>query len=229
MTETPIAVLGLGEAGSAFASALIAAGAHVRAYDPVVKAPPGAVDCTDEADAVRTAGLVLSVNTARAAFAAFQAAAEHLASDAVWVDMNTTEPSLKQRLSTLASTRGVAFADFAIMAPVPVRGLATPLLASGQGARRAASVLGAYGACVEVLDAPAGRQPSESSCAVCSTRACRRPSSRRSRRHAPWVSRTGCGTTSLRNSPTHPSTHFTASSPGLTATPHAGPTRWPPS
>ena len=70
--------------------------------------------------------------------------------------MNTTEPSLKRRLSTLASTRGVAFADFAIMGAVPVRGLATPLLASGGGARRAAAVLGTYGACVDVLDAPAG-------------------------------------------------------------------------
>ncbi|MET0993175.1 MAG: DUF1932 domain-containing protein [Mycobacterium sp.] len=55
------------------------------------------------------------MNTARAAFAAFQAAADHLAADAVWADMNTTEPSLKRRPSTLASTQGVAFADFAIM------------------------------------------------------------------------------------------------------------------
>ena len=156
MTETPIAVLGLGEAGSAFASDLLAAGAHVRAYDPAVKSPRGAVDCIDEAEAVSTAGLILSVNTARAALLAFQAAADHLACDAVWADMNTAEPSLKRHLSTLASTRGVAFADFAIMGAVPVGGLATPLLASGEGARRAATLLGTYGACVEVLDAPAG-------------------------------------------------------------------------
>ena len=64
MTET-IAILGLGEAGSAFASDLLAAGAHVRAYDPEVKPPQGAVGCVDEADAVSTAGLILSVNTAR--------------------------------------------------------------------------------------------------------------------------------------------------------------------
>jgi 3-hydroxyisobutyrate dehydrogenase-like beta-hydroxyacid dehydrogenase len=69
--------------------------------------------------------------------------------------MNTTEPTLKRRLSALASERGVVFADIAIMTSVPGRGLATPLLASGEGARRAAMLLGAY-ACVEVLDEPAG-------------------------------------------------------------------------
>lgn len=101
MGETPIAVLGLGEAGSAFASDLIAAGA-------------------------------------------------------VWADMNTTAPTLKRRLSTLASVRGVAFADIAIMGAVAGRGLATPLLASGDGAPRAAIMLRAYGAYAEVLDGPAG-------------------------------------------------------------------------
>ena len=156
MTEAPIAVLGLGEAGSAFASGLVAAGGHVRGFDPITTAPPGVVNCLDEADAVSTAGLILSVNTARTAFSVFQAAADHVAVGAVWADMNTTEPTLKRRLSALASERGVAFADIAIMTSVPGRGLATPLLASGEGARRAAMLLGAYGACVEVLDEPAG-------------------------------------------------------------------------
>src|SRR6478609_4815154 len=142
MIEAPIAVLGLGEAGSAFASSLVAAGGHVRGFDPITTAPPGVVNCLDEADAVSTAGLILSVNTARTAFSVFQAAADHVAVGAVWADMNTTEPTLKRRLSALASERGVVFADIAIMTSVPGRGLATPLLASGDGARRAAMLLG---------------------------------------------------------------------------------------
>ena len=75
MTETTIAVLGLGEAGSAFASDLVAAGAVVRGYDPAVTAPDGVIDCANEADAARTAELILSVNSASAAIAAFRAAA----------------------------------------------------------------------------------------------------------------------------------------------------------
>jgi 3-hydroxyisobutyrate dehydrogenase-like beta-hydroxyacid dehydrogenase len=156
MRETPIAVIGLGEAGGAFASDLIAAGVHIRAYDPVVTAPPGAVNCINEADAASTAGLILSVNTGRTALSVFQAAADHVAAGAVWADMNTTAPTVKRHLSTLASKKGMAFADIAIMGAVAGRGLATPLLASGDGARRAATMLGAFGAHVEVLDGPAG-------------------------------------------------------------------------
>ena len=223
MGETPIAVLGLGEAGSAFASDLIAAGGHVRAYDPVITALPGAVNCVNEADAARTAGLILSVNTGGAALSVFQAAADHVAAGAVWADMNTTAPTLKRRLSTLASVRGVAFADIAIMGAVAGRGLATRLLASGDGAPRAAMMLGAYGAYAEVLD---GRQPNASFSEVCFTRVCRLPSSRLLRRHMPWGWRTGCGTTLLKNLPTHRRNRSIRSCQGHTAMPPAELTKW---
>jgi len=156
MTETTIAVLGLGEAGSAFASDLAAVGAIVRGYDPVVTAPPGVIDCTDEADAVRTAELILSVNSASAAIGAFRAAAEQVAPGAVWADLNTAEPALERTLDAQAAARGITFADVSIMAPVPGRGLSTPLLSSGAGAQDVAMLLGKYGASVTVLDGPAG-------------------------------------------------------------------------
>jgi len=156
MTETTIAVLGLGEAGAAFASDLLAAGAVVRGYDPAITAPDGVVDCTDEADAVRTAELVLSVNRASAAISAFHSAADQVSPDAVWADLNTADPALERTLGSQAAERGITFADVSIMAPVPGRGLSTPLLASGTGAPDVARLLGKYGATVTVLDAPAG-------------------------------------------------------------------------
>jgi 3-hydroxyisobutyrate dehydrogenase-like beta-hydroxyacid dehydrogenase len=58
-----IALLGLGEAGSAIATDLVAAGADVRGYDPAVAVPTGVADRADEADAVRDADLVLSANS----------------------------------------------------------------------------------------------------------------------------------------------------------------------
>ena len=169
--------------------------------------PPyrGLSDCVNEADAARTAGLILSVNTGGAALSVFQAAADHVAAGAVWADMNTTAPTLKRRLSTLASVRGRRrLRIFAIMGAVAGRGLATRLLASGDGAPRAAMMLGAYGAYAEVLD---GRQPNASFSEVCFTRVCRLPSSRLLRRHTPWGWRTGCGTTLLKNLPTHREIH----------------------
>jgi 3-hydroxyisobutyrate dehydrogenase-like beta-hydroxyacid dehydrogenase len=59
-------------------------------------------------------------------------------------------------LGALASARGVIFADVSIMAPVPGRGLATPLLGSGADARVVARLLGRYRAAVTALDQPAG-------------------------------------------------------------------------
>jgi 3-hydroxyisobutyrate dehydrogenase-like beta-hydroxyacid dehydrogenase len=156
MTETTIAVLGLGEAGAAIAVDLVAAGAVVRGYDPAVAAPDGVIDCANEADAARTAALILSVNSAAAALTAFRAAAEQVGPGAVWADLNTAEPELERTLGSQASARGITFADVSIMAPVPGRGLQTPMLASGSGAADVARLLGSYGAAIAVLDGPAG-------------------------------------------------------------------------
>jgi 3-hydroxyisobutyrate dehydrogenase-like beta-hydroxyacid dehydrogenase len=51
----PIAVLGLGEAGSEIAADLVAAGADVRGYDPLPITVDGVRSCTSEADAVADA------------------------------------------------------------------------------------------------------------------------------------------------------------------------------
>jgi 3-hydroxyisobutyrate dehydrogenase-like beta-hydroxyacid dehydrogenase len=58
-----IGVLGLGEAGGEMAHNLLEAGATVRAYDPKVEAPPGAVACSNEADA---ASVPMSFSTSTA-------------------------------------------------------------------------------------------------------------------------------------------------------------------
>ncbi|MER7545415.1 DUF1932 domain-containing protein [Spirillospora sp. NPDC127506] len=151
-----IAVLGLGEAGGAIAGGLVAAGAVVRGYDPAVAVPDGMVACGSEAEAAAGADLVLSVNSAHDAAAALRAGAGAVGGGAVWADLNTGSPGLKRELDAIAREAGVRFADVAIMAPVPGRGLRTPLLASGAGAAGVAGVLGPLGADVEVMDGPAG-------------------------------------------------------------------------
>ncbi|MFA1544776.1 NAD(P)-dependent oxidoreductase [Actinomadura chokoriensis] len=151
-----IAVLGLGEAGGAIAADLVAAGAAVRGYDPAVPVPDGMTACASEADAVTGADLVLSVNSAHDAVAALEAGAEAVGDGVVWADLNTGSPGLKRELDAIARRSGVRFADVAIMAPVPGRGLRTPLLVSGDGARDVAAVLGPLGAGVQVMDGAAG-------------------------------------------------------------------------
>ncbi len=157
MGAAVMAVLGLGEAGSLLARDLVAAGAPVRTYDPVVPhVVPGAVACTDEADAAQGADVVLSVNSAADAEGALRAGLPGVGGGAVWADLNTAAPGLKLRLADLAGEAGVPFADVALTAQVPGNGLRTPMLASGSAAARLAAALTPLGADVTVLDEPAG-------------------------------------------------------------------------
>ena len=156
-----VAVLGLGEAGGAISADLVAAGATVRGYDPAVAASglrvPGGVDHHgDEAAAARGADLVLSVNSAEAADEALRAGLAGMGDGAVWADLNTGAPELKRRLAGACAAAGVAFADVSLMAPVPGKGLHTPMLVSGDGAAGYGELLDPLGAKITVLDGPAG-------------------------------------------------------------------------
>jgi 3-hydroxyisobutyrate dehydrogenase-like beta-hydroxyacid dehydrogenase len=151
-----VAVLGLGEAGGAIAADLVAAGARVRGYDPVKDAPPGVVAATGEADAVRGSELVLSVNSASAAVDALRAGLDGADSRTLWADLNTAAPAVKKHLDEIATEAGVGFVDVSLMTPVPGNGLRTPMLTSGDGARRYAGLLSPLGAKVDVLEGPAG-------------------------------------------------------------------------
>ncbi len=156
MTTLTVAVLGLGEAGREIALGLAGAGVRVRGFDPVAPGLPGVEVATGDADACHDADLVISLTTAGEADSALRQALPGLSATAVYADANTAAAGLKQRLARRAAEAGVVFADVAIMAPVPGRGLHAPMIASGPGAAAASGMLGACGATVEVLDGPAG-------------------------------------------------------------------------
>jgi 3-hydroxyisobutyrate dehydrogenase-like beta-hydroxyacid dehydrogenase len=153
-TGIRIAVLGFGEAGGEIARDLVAAGADVRGFDPVATAPPGVLPRTDDADAVRDAALVLSVNSSHDALPALEASLPALAPGTIWADLNTAAPSVKAAMVGLAP--GVLVADVALMAPVPGKGLRTPMVVSGPGAGAYARILGGLCADVTVQPGPAG-------------------------------------------------------------------------
>lgn len=143
-----VAVLGLGEAGGRLAADLTAAGAEVHGYDPAVT-PDG-----DVREAVAGCDVVLSVNTAAVAAAVAASVREALAPAAVYADLNTSAPALKRELAALLA--GVPFADVALLGPVPARGLATPALASGDGAEAFAARIGPLGMPIEVVSPTPG-------------------------------------------------------------------------
>ena len=150
-----IAVLGLGEAGGRLATDLAAAGARVRGFDPVSTGEvDGVVRASDAASAAAGCDVVLSVNSAAAARAAAEGARPGLGAGSIYADLNTAAPSLKRELSALVGE--AAFVDVALLGPVPARGLGTPALASGPGARSFADALVPLGMPVEVVSAEAG-------------------------------------------------------------------------
>jgi 3-hydroxyisobutyrate dehydrogenase-like beta-hydroxyacid dehydrogenase len=146
-----IAVLGLGEAGSAIAVDLVAAGAVVRGFDPAAGAPAGVEVTADAGAAAQGSDVVLSVNAASAALAVAGSAAGALRSGQVYADLNAAGAKLKRQVAEIVAPTGAAFADVALMAPVPGNGLRTPALVSGPGAGAFAERIGGLGMPVEVL------------------------------------------------------------------------------
>lgn len=152
-----VAVIGLGEAGSAIATDLVSAGATVRGWDPVAPAPSGIEPAPNAAGAADGADVVLSANSAAVALEVAESVLAVLGAGQVYADLNTAAPALKRELAERVADRGVLFADVALMRPVAGRGLATPALASGSGAESFAATLGPLGMPVTVI----GDQPGE--------------------------------------------------------------------
>lgn len=156
--STTITVFGLGEAGSLIAADLAAAGATVRAYDPAdVATPTGVERFDDPREAVRKARLVMAITAAADAQGAIAQAWDVIGRGTIYADLSTAPPSLKEDLNDTATLRGLPFADVALMATVPGKGVSTPAFASGPGAAGYAELVNPLGASVEVLGGEPGQ------------------------------------------------------------------------
>ncbi|MFC4116423.1 NAD(P)-dependent oxidoreductase [Nonomuraea zeae] len=155
---TVIAVLGLGEAGRIYARDLREAGFHVRGFDPYVELDDD--EQIEQAPAVEgavgPADLVISLVGARAAETVARQALPHCPEHAVYADLNTGSPALKRNLAELAGAENVAFADVAVLAPVPRQGARTALMASGTGAEKFAELVRPAAVPVETIPGGAG-------------------------------------------------------------------------
>jgi 3-hydroxyisobutyrate dehydrogenase-like beta-hydroxyacid dehydrogenase len=63
---------------------------------------------------------------------------------------------VKRAVAAVVARTGAAFADVALLGPVPATGIETPCLASGDGAERFADVFRAFGTPVETVGAEPG-------------------------------------------------------------------------
>jgi 3-hydroxyisobutyrate dehydrogenase-like beta-hydroxyacid dehydrogenase len=151
-----IAVLGLGEAGTAIAADLAGSGSRVIGFDPVRHPPEGVEAAADAAAAAAQGSIVVSINSASVALEVAETVAPVLQPDTLYADLNTGAPALKRAVAAAVEPRGAVFADVALMEPVPDWGARTPALASGEGAERFATAFGRFGMPVTTVGAEPG-------------------------------------------------------------------------
>jgi 3-hydroxyisobutyrate dehydrogenase-like beta-hydroxyacid dehydrogenase len=146
-----VAVIGLGEAGTLYASGFAARGWEVAGFDPADNiTPPGVTRFAKVADAVAGADLVLSLTGGKAALPAAAALAPALPASALFADLNAGSAALKKKIAQVIATEsGAAFADVSVVGSVPTHGAQTPLVVSGAGADRAAGYFASIGTPVE--------------------------------------------------------------------------------
>jgi 3-hydroxyisobutyrate dehydrogenase-like beta-hydroxyacid dehydrogenase len=153
-----IAILGLGEAGSIFANDLCALGFTVSGWDPLPKRNlhENVRFAESNADAVKNADIVLSVNLSSASEAIAKEVLPVLNASKIYAEMNTSSPQKKIAVDEILKSSAVQYVDLAIMAPVPHKRIKTPFLLSGPGAKLLKEKLEEYNLNIEVLSENVG-------------------------------------------------------------------------
>jgi 3-hydroxyisobutyrate dehydrogenase len=151
------AVIGLGEAGAKYATALVDHGHRVTGFDPGQAAtPPGVQRVGDTAAAVRGADIILVLTAAKAARPVAESCVAALAPGACYADFTSSSPAAMRDIAHLVEEASVEFCDVAILGPVSWHGARTPLMLAGTGASRIAELAIGWQAHIEIVDGPAG-------------------------------------------------------------------------
>ena len=144
-----VVVLGLGDDGKVLASALLESGAQVVGFDTGrIKRPPAPVAQT-LSEAVTQADIVLSLVSGSSASKIAEEAGQFLKPGAIFADLNTTTPSVKQKMAKMLPAG--SFVDVAIMGSLADFGKKVPLLISGEGSSRFKEAMVSFGFDVKFL------------------------------------------------------------------------------
>lgn len=151
-----IAIIGFGEAGRIYAQDLKQKGARVTVWDKKFLTPQGEAlrqlaqemrvrAAPNLSSALEGATLILSLVTASNALPVAQEAAPLLRRGQILLDFNSVAPETKRHAATAVVSGEGAYLDVAVMAPVPPKRLATPLLLGGETAQDVSQKLVALG------------------------------------------------------------------------------------
>jgi len=149
-----IAILGLGEAGSHFANDLANMGVNVIGYDPnpIRFLHENILLASSNVEASRNADIIFSANLSSVSIAIAEELVDVLKPNQFFCEMNTSGPEKKKEIASILASSGVKMIDLAIMAPVPSKGIMTPLLASGENASEFATKMESLKLDIAVLE-----------------------------------------------------------------------------
>lgn len=102
------------------------------------------------------APFLLCLTSASSALPIAQQALPQLRAGQVYVDMNSSAPTVKQAIAALPRQPGVRVCDAAVMGTVPGNQHRVPMLLAGDGAQAFHDAFSAYGFRLRVLEAEAG-------------------------------------------------------------------------
>lgn len=156
MAKVKIGFIGFGEVGYTFSRAMNEAGAEITAYDILLEDPKRADDVKKRIsetgskigaleDVLGNNAYVLSTVTTQAAKEAAETCATMLEPGNIYVDLNSTSPSVKVDISKIIETTGAEFVEAAILGAVGVTGAKTRIFTGGVKGREVAETLNGFG------------------------------------------------------------------------------------
>ncbi|MDT7950057.1 MAG: DUF1932 domain-containing protein [Acetobacteraceae bacterium] len=132
---TKIAIIGFGEVGGIFASDLASPGVRLAAFDtdPVAQERARAAGIGADSPALACAGadIVFVCVTAGSVPAAMRSVAAAIEERPYVVDVNSVAPGTKQQAGQTIEAAGGRYVEAAVMASVPPKRIATPMLLGG--------------------------------------------------------------------------------------------------
>lgn len=152
-----VGFIGFGEVARAFSPRMREKGGEIVAYDKF----PDRVSAKAEAlgvslvesleELISSCTLILSTLWPGAAYEAASEAAPFLCSGKIYCDLNSISPQTTAKIDLAISASGADFVKVGIMAAIPDRGFAVPLVAGGAKADETAQMLSALGLNVHVM------------------------------------------------------------------------------
>lgn len=163
-----IAIIGYGEVGSIFAADLAKAGASVTTFDVApaaqARARAAGIVADSPAEACWGAAMVFVCVTAGSVPDAMRSLDGSLDHAPFVVDVNSVSPGTKQEASRTVEAAGGRYVEAAVMASVPPRRIATPMLLGGAHASAFEEAARPFGMDLTIFSPEIGRASSVKMC-----------------------------------------------------------------